>query len=41
MEIEKKLRNFGKKITERLRKLLGNFTLNMKKVYKKFVKFQN
>ncbi len=35
------LRKFEKKIGERLKKFLGNFTLNMGKVCRKSVEFQN
>ncbi len=39
--MRKILRNFEKKIGERLRKFLGNFKFNLGKVWKKSVEFQN
>ncbi len=40
-KIGEKLRNLGKSIVLRLRKLLGKFTLNLGKVGRKYGEFQN
>ncbi len=40
-ETGKKIIKFQKKIGERLRKFLGNFTLNLGKVRRKYVESQN
>ncbi len=40
-ENSRKIRKFRKKIGERLKKFVGNFTLNLGKICRKSVEFQN